>query len=144
MTTGPHQYQISEILPDRIFLGDIYHSRSKAHLQALNIKKIVNAADDLPCCFPDDFQYLHLQLDDIDEEDAYKYFDTVYDFIESSPEPVFLHCRMGRSRSGTLVISYVGRKMNMNFYDALKFVQQRRYCVLPNDGFQEQLQRYLG
>jgi hypothetical protein len=33
-------------------------------------------------------------------------------------------------------------KQNLSFEEALKFVQDRRCCVAPNDGFQQQLQLF--
>ena len=55
---------------------------------------------------------------------------------------VLVHCNDGMSRSGSLVIAYIMQTYGMDFKAALNYVQQRRFCVQPNDGFEQQLREY--
>ena len=46
------------------------------------------------------------------------------------------------SRSASLVIAYIMQTYGMDFKSALNYVQQRRFCVQPNDGFEQQLKEF--
>lgn len=140
---GTEQPKISEIINNRLFLGNANHAIRKNVLKVLGIKRIVNISEDLPCSFPDDFEYCHIKIDDHPSANIYGYLDQIYDFIESSPGPVFVHCRMGISRSSSAVIAYVGRKFKLDYDVAYDVVKRRRQCISPNQGFREQLKMYL-
>lgn len=140
---GTEQPKISEIINDKLFLGNANHAVGKTILKVLGVKRIINITDDLPCCFPDDFEYYHIKIDDRPSENIYEYLDHAYEFIEGSPGPVFVHCRMGISRSSSIVIAYIGRKFKLDYDVAYDVVKRRRQCISPNRGFREQLRRYL-
>lgn len=140
---GSDQSTISEIINDRLFLGNISHSLSKTVLKILGVRRIINISQEIPCSFPDEFEYYHIKISDNPKENLYKYFDEAYQFIESSPGPVFVHCRMGISRSSSIVIAYIGKKFNMSFEKVYEIVKHRRHCISPNHGFKGQLKKYL-
>ena len=50
-----------------------------------------------------------------------------------------VHCIIGSSRSGTIVIAYIMWKQKMKYEDAFNFVKNKRKIVNPNKGFKEQL-----
>lgn len=140
---GTSQTSISEIINGRLYLGNMSHSLSRAILKALGIKRIVNISQDIACSFPDDFEYYHIKIDDHPKENIYGYLDDAYHFIESSPGPVFVHCRMGISRSSSIVIAYIGKKFNLPYEQVYEIVKHRRHCISPNHGFKAQLKKYL-
>ena len=53
-----------------------------------------------------------------------------------------MHGTGGISRSAALVIAYVMYSQLYSAADALKFVQNKRFCVYPNEGFRRQLFEY--
>eukprot|EP00746_Dinoflagellata_sp_MGD_P161075 gnl/MRDRNA2_/MRDRNA2_88102_c0_seq1.p1 gnl/MRDRNA2_/MRDRNA2_88102_c0~~gnl/MRDRNA2_/MRDRNA2_88102_c0_seq1.p1 ORF type:complete len:197 (+),score=36.57 gnl/MRDRNA2_/MRDRNA2_88102_c0_seq1:55-645(+) len=53
---------------------------------------------------------------------------------------VLVHCRQGKSRSGTLTVAYIMAKKHMNVEDALTYVKERREVAHPNQGFIHWLQ----
>lgn len=53
-----------------------------------------------------------------------------------------MHCFAGVSRSSTIVISYLMKKLNWSFKQALDHVRKQRWVVNPNPGFVRQLRRY--
>ena len=55
---------------------------------------------------------------------------------------VLVHCNDGMSRSASLVIAYLMQKYGLDFKKALNHVQSRRFCVQPNDGFEQQLREF--
>lgn len=52
---------------------------------------------------------------------------------------MFVHCALGRSRSASIVISYLIKRNNMTLKDAFFHVTSRRREVSPNSGFFKQL-----
>jgi len=54
---------------------------------------------------------------------------------------VLVHCFAGVSRSSTIVISYLMKKLNWSYREALEHVRKQRWVVNPNPGFVRQLKR---
>lgn len=57
---------------------------------------------------------------------------------------VLVHCKMGVSRSASVVIAYAMKAYNWSFKKALEHVQSKRTCIKPNKHFQLQLETYQG
>lgn len=57
---------------------------------------------------------------------------------------VLVHCKMGVSRSASVVIAYAMKAYNWSFRKALEYVQSKRTCIKPNKHFQLQLETYQG
>lgn len=55
---------------------------------------------------------------------------------------VLVHCKMGVSRSASVVIAYAMKAYNWDFKKALDYVQQKRNCIKPNSSFISQLETY--
>jgi len=94
------------------------------------------------CC---QFEYLVLALAD-------SYLDTIIPKAREAKEfidrclrqggKVLVHCNDGMSRAPSLVIAYLMETYCMDFKSALNHVQQKRFCVQPNDGFEQQLKEF--
>jgi protein-tyrosine phosphatase len=68
-----------------------------------------------------------------------------YQFIDRAvrnKENILIHCIVGVSRSPSMVIYYVMKKLNLNYQDAFNFVKSKRSIINPNDAFKQQLQKY--
>lgn len=57
---------------------------------------------------------------------------------------MLVHCKMGISRSASVVIAYVMKAYGWDLRQALDFVKTRRSCIKPNSGFLKQLETYQG
>ncbi|XP_060585668.1 serine/threonine/tyrosine-interacting protein B-like [Ruditapes philippinarum] len=67
------------------------------------------------------------------------------DFIDGCYEcggKVLVHGNAGISRSAALVIGYIMEKYGLTYKNAYVYVQQRRFCINPNEGFSQQLMEY--
>jgi dual specificity phosphatase 12 len=53
---------------------------------------------------------------------------------------VLVHCLQGISRSGAVVVAYTMKRLNFTYGEALDAVRQARAIVMPNSGFEEQLE----
>lgn len=50
-----------------------------------------------------------------------------------------MHCQLGQSRSGAIIVAYVMRKESLSYDEALAKVKKGRSVVKPNPGFMRQL-----
>lgn len=96
------------------------------------------AGELLEIAFPEKFNYKRLSLIDAADQDIKSTFLEATKFINSG-KITFVHCKAGVSRSATVVIAYLMIQHKMKFIDAYKFLEVRRSCIYPNEGFLEQL-----
>lgn len=57
---------------------------------------------------------------------------------------MLVHCKMGVSRSASVVIAYAMKAYNWDFETALQNVKEKRSCIKPNKSFLLQLETYQG
>ena len=126
-------------ITDKIYLGSILNALDKWELQYDNISHVLCCAKQLKAYYPDDFEYKLLDLYDVPSEDIVRYFYDSINFIDSATKNVFVHCRVGRSRSASNVIAYLMYKEKKGFDEVFKYVRKHRWIVYPNSGFIEQL-----
>jgi len=145
---------MQEIIPG-LYLGP-YGAATKAERQNLlnhNIKGIV-------CCrskgesrfikpnFPDEIEYLTVEMDDARTEMAIPHFAPVIQFIESfllgasRRGAVLVHDDAGISRAPTLVVAYLMYHYGIDSNLAMRLVHLRRFCIFPIDNFRAQLLEY--
>jgi len=140
-----------EILPG-IFLGP-YASAGKAALCSLQrdgithvvcVRQGVEARLVRPL-HENSITYLTVQLSDSVTEPIIPKAREVKQFIDSclsAGGKVLLHCTDGLSRAPALLIAYIMETFSTDFKTALNHVQERRFCVQPNDGFEQQLKEF--
>lgn len=90
----------------------------------------------------EDFHYLVLKIDDVADQvlplkEGVEFIDRA---IENQ-QGVLVHCAAGQSRSASFVIAYLMQKYKISYEHALAFVQSKRACALPNEGFARQLKQ---
>jgi len=136
----------SLILPN-LYISSMNHAHNKPLLDALKIYSIVNVAP--KCCSNyfeelDNFTYLTIDEDDRPDSDMIQYFNIAFRFIDrySKHNGVLVHCMAGVSRSATVVIAYIMKKLGLSCTEASKFVQDRHPIADPNIGFMYQLEYY--
>jgi atypical dual specificity phosphatase len=143
--------QVSSILDDCLYLGAYYTARDENVMRALGITHVVNvSAIELENSFESTThyspKYLDIYLHDLADENISIHFQDAHHFIKealSTPgNKVLVHCRLGVSRSATIVISYLMQFNDMGLKTAFQFVCQRRPIIFPNFGFWDQLVRY--
>jgi protein-tyrosine phosphatase len=132
------------LIMNGVYLGTLYDASNKERLERLSIKSVLNACGSSYTNTPN---YMELPLDDSESEEIQRYFDESYHFIEDSVQRgdrILVHCFAGISRSSTLIIHWVARKLNIPLSCAYQFVVRRRPVVRPNDGFIQQLETKFG
>jgi len=81
----------------------------------------------------------------VEETDLLKEFDRTNRFIQEAKEEgtsCLVHCKMGVSRSATVVLAYLMKEFNWTYEQTFQFTKQKRNCINPNDGFKQQLATY--
>lgn len=133
-------------ITDKIVLSSKRFGFNHKWLVANNIKKVIRVLE------PNykgtkfmykDIKYLWIPIEDNLNENIAKYFNVAYDFIEQDEGKVLVHCMQGVSRSPTIVISYLMKKMKMTYDEAYKMVKEKRPCIDPNIGFIQQLKSLI-
>ncbi|XP_029165202.1 serine/threonine/tyrosine-interacting protein-like isoform X1 [Nylanderia fulva] len=142
---------MQEVVPG-VFLGP-YSAASRSNFQSLLDNRITHIicirqaieANLIKPNFPHNFKYLVLDIADTVTESIIQHFKKVKVFIDESLNSngrVLVHGNAGISRSAALVLAYVMETYGISHMEAYLIVQQRRFCINPNDGFMMQLREY--
>ncbi|XP_050408043.1 uncharacterized protein LOC126823323 isoform X2 [Patella vulgata] len=134
-------------ITDLVYLGSEWNAANAAELQEIGIGFILNVTLEIDNFFQGMFKYKNIRLPDVPESDLLRHWDKTYDFIDKARKEnskVLIHCKMGISRSSATTMAFLMKDNKWSFEEAYKYVQERRNCVNPNEGFREQLKTYEG
>lgn len=132
---------------DHVYLGSEWNASNLEELRRNGVRHILNVTREIDNFFPGVFDYLNIRVYDDEKTDLLKHWDNTYKYIhkaEKEGSKVLVHCKMGISRSASVVIAYAMKAYNWNFDKALKHVKQKRSCIKPNNNFLGQLETYQG
>ena len=139
----------ASLIIDNIYLGNAYNARDYYKLKEQNIGLVVNCTKDIPNYFEDeeDIEYERVDVQDVNGANILPYIKKVVPiiekYIEKNPEKnILVHCFMGSSRSASIVIGYLMKKLSLRRRDALNLAKQKRDLVNINTDFFEQLREY--
>lgn len=93
------------------------------------------------------FDYCNVRVYDDEKTDLLKHWDNTFKYISRAKmegSKVLVHCKMGISRSASVVIAYAMKANNWDFDQAIKHVKAKRNCIKPNKSFVSQLETYQG
>jgi protein-tyrosine phosphatase len=135
----------SLVYEDWLFLCGLNEARQYDVLKQMGVTHIVNMMTDSECHDEggsDKFRILHCPLEDDESEDIARYFDRSIEFIKearASGGRVVVHCRLGISRSATVVLAFLVKAQSLTLKNAFELVSRARPKVMPNYGFWHQL-----
>ncbi|CAD8055049.1 unnamed protein product [Paramecium sonneborni] len=89
-------------------------------------------------------KHLIIEADDCSSYDMSQHFEKAINFINENLQTtnVLVHCAAGISRSVCLIIAYMIKQHGMKPQEALIQIRKTRPWAGPNQGFQEQLEKY--
>ncbi|XP_050345674.1 LOW QUALITY PROTEIN: protein phosphatase Slingshot homolog 1 [Nymphalis io] len=132
---------------DHVYLGSEWNASNLEELQRNGVRHILNVTREIDNFFPGMFDYLNIRVYDDEKTDLLKHWDNTFKYINKARNEgskVLVHCKMGISRSASVVIAYAMKAFNWNFDKALKHVKAKRSCIKPNTNFLNQLETYQG
>uniref|UniRef100_A0A8C6Z8T9 protein-tyrosine-phosphatase n=1 Tax=Nothoprocta perdicaria TaxID=30464 RepID=A0A8C6Z8T9_NOTPE len=112
-------------------------------MQQNDIGYVLNASN--TCPKPDfipESHFLRVPVNDSFCEKILPWLDKSVDFIEKAKASngcVLVHCLAGISRSATIAIAYIMKRMDMSLDEAYRFVKEKRPTISPNFNFLGQL-----
>ncbi|XP_041636528.1 dual specificity protein phosphatase 16 [Cheilinus undulatus] len=138
---------VTNVGPTRIlshlYLGCQRDVLNKDLMQQNDIAYVLNASN--TCPKPDfipESHFLRVPVNDSFCEKILPWLDRSVEFIEkakASNARVLVHCLAGISRSATIAIAYIMKRMDMNLDEAYRFVKEKRPTISPNFNFLGQL-----
>ncbi|XP_056132454.1 dual specificity protein phosphatase 16 [Lampris incognitus] len=135
--TGP-----TRILP-HLYLGCQRDVLNKELMQQNDIAYVLNASNTCPKPdFISESHFLRVPVNDSFCEKILPWLDKSVEFIEkakASNARVLVHCLAGISRSATIAIAYIMKRMDMSLDEAYRFVKEKRPTISPNFNFLGQL-----
>ncbi|XP_003797822.1 dual specificity protein phosphatase 16 [Otolemur garnettii] len=135
----------TRILPN-LYLGCQRDVLNKELMQQNGICYVLNASS--TCPKPDfipESHFLRVPVNDSFCEKILPWLDESVDFIEKAKASngcVLVHCLAGISRSATIAIAYIMKRMDMSLDEAYRFVKEKRPTISPNFNFLGQLLDY--
>ncbi|XP_044584351.1 uncharacterized protein LOC123264897 isoform X3 [Cotesia glomerata] len=132
---------------DHVYLGSEWNASNLEELQKNGVKHILNVTREIDNFFPGMFNYLNVRVYDDEKTDLLKHWDDTFKYITKARKEgskVLVHCKMGVSRSASVVIAYAMKAYNWDFSQAWKHVKDKRNCIKPNNNFLLQLETYQG
>ncbi|KAJ6250496.1 dual specificity protein phosphatase [Anaeramoeba flamelloides] len=137
----------SEVIPEFLWLGSLPTANNEELLKILQIKRIINLAIeveeeknfDLDLYSKLGIDHFSIPFDDQVNVDITKIVDKVADVINENDSKILVHCRLGISRSSTVIIYYLMKYHNLRYQEAYDWVKSCRFLIDPNPGFVKQL-----
>jgi len=132
---------------DHLFLGSEWNASNLEELERNGIGHILNVTREIDNFFPGQFDYLNVRVYDDEATELLKHWDRTFKYIRrafESGSKVLVHCKMGVSRSASVVIAYAMKVKDWDLTEALQHVKDKRGCVKPNVSFMQQLEIYAG
>nr|XP_016996694.2 protein phosphatase Slingshot isoform X2 [Drosophila takahashii] len=132
---------------EHVYLGSEWNASNLEELQKNGVRHILNVTREIDNFFPGTFEYFNVRVYDDEKTNLLKYWDDTFRYIsraKAEGSKVLVHCKMGVSRSASVVIAYAMKAYQWEFQQALEHVKKQRSCIKPNKNFLNQLETYSG
>lgn len=130
---------------ENVFISDSNGASNISFLLQNNITHILICAIELHPQHPNNFTYKHCPIIDSPLFNIKRFFKECIIFIEEVIQQngnILIHCKLGRSRSVTIVLSYLIKSHKLSLQASLNILQKCHPLASPNEGFLIQLQEF--
>ncbi|NXE63581.1 STYL1 protein, partial [Calcarius ornatus] len=130
-----------EILPAKLYMGNLKQASDKQIQKDLRIKALVNVSEQPVTLFAEEGQSLHVPVPDSLEADLFSSFPTISHFIDAQLDvgAVLVFSSLGISRSSTATMAYLMHSCRFSLQRAWKYLLKCKMNMRPHRGFVEQL-----
>ena len=138
---------MSQIL-EHLYLSSMRYAKDLDFIKKNSITHVLLVAKTLKPSFPKILTYLQFPIADNPSTLILSYFPQAIQFIDSIVKSsmkelnILVHCLGGRSRSVTIVTSYIMYEKKLSCDQALEFVKKKHPFSFPNPGFIKQLRAF--
>ena len=141
------KYEATDAAPCEVikglWVGSIGSVKNLQKLQELGITHILSAGFGMKNPHPEEMRWMNINITDTVKADLSQHFEQSHGFIKSAqPGGVLVHCHQGKSRSVTVVASFLMKYNNMSLQCAMETIRLARPQADPNAGFIAQLLKY--
>jgi hypothetical protein len=100
-----------------LYLGNVDAATDMKLLKSLHITSVITIGSELSNKYPHHFPHLKINLEDQPLAYIYHYFASSHTFLLKHLHEgnVLVHCKMGISRSASIVIAYLMRRYHISF-----------------------------
>ena len=133
---------MSEIIKNKLYLGDMFDANDADNIKNINISCIVCVAERLLITNTNPNVKVHkYELSDDYNCNISLYFDEIGEIINKE-NIVLVNCAAGISRSSTIVIAYIMKYYKLDLKKTFIYVRNKRRQICPNKKFMECLLDY--
>lgn len=125
---------------DNLYLGSSFNAYDIENFKKLKITVILNITKEINNFYQDNLKltYYKFPIYDDNNDEIDIILDESYEILDihlNLGEPILVHCYMGASRSASVIIYYLMKKMNMDFKSSLDYVMEKRPIVNLSEKF---------
>ncbi|CEP14805.1 hypothetical protein [Parasitella parasitica] len=148
-TENEYDFVISEIIPSFLYLGPEIATADQVNgLRQRSIRRVLNMAeecdDDVPG-LKENFGYLKIAArDTVEMQNVQGTLKKAVQAIDDSKrhhEPIYVHCKAGKSRSAAAILAYLVLSENWTLKKAYRHIAKARPNISPNIGFVAELMK---
>jgi protein-tyrosine phosphatase len=138
---------MSTVLPDFLYLGSGRDANDIEQITENKITHILNCTAEWPAyhALPETITLKRISIKDMNNVNITEHLDDCHNFLDQVRQNggrAFVHCTIGRSRSASVVLSYLMRSEKMSLGQAYNHLFSCRDIIKPNDGFMKQLMAF--
>ena len=138
----PPLYPEIDQIYESIYLGNLDGAKLKETLKEVSITHLLNCSKHVVCLFPNNFDYLELDIDDkLEDGDITQYFEECFRYIKNA-NVTLIHCLTGNGVSAAILIAFIMWSNKKSYDEALKFVIEKRQSVNICDSYIKQIKGY--
>ena len=137
MANAKFNREIISQVTESLFIGSYEAATDSVMLKFLLIDSIISLDIQEPI-LDRTFQHKFINISDESSSNILKVLPEAMDFLDGEGR-CLVQCRHGVSRSAAIVIAYLMRKDNIDYFKAFEILRLMRPECQPNDGFVSQL-----
>ena len=115
-----------DLIMNKLYLGSLRSAQDVRIYEELEITYLASIGRELSVVLRDGMKHIQCNVDDLPDSDLSCIFDTVHDFIDEAlalEQGCLVHCFKGQSRSATIVITYLMKKLHVTRDLAIEMVK---------------------